>query len=304
MNKRALLFAALLSTLLFTGVAGTQLVHLGKANPIMHMYHNLGDVAPDKNTEPPTISIFSPENDTVYGVDVVSLSLNASIGHSSTASSCVLDEIYCETDWQSENISIYTYSWKPAPLVVYSSSHKITEFSGTINITGIPDGTHTITVYAVESGDYVLKVINGAGGDTRNFDHYYNSFNITGSSLVRFSVDTTPPMVSILSLENKTYYSTEIQLDLALSEKPSLVGYSLDGQENVTFTGNTTLTSLAYGEHSFTVYAADNAGNVGASETIYFSIEEPFPTTLVIASLITTSFVGLGLLFYFKKRKR
>jgi hypothetical protein len=32
--------------------------------------------------------------------------------------------------------------------------------------------------------------------------------------------------------------------------------------------------------------------------------EEPFPTTLVIASIITITAIGVGLLFYFKKRKR
>ena len=33
------------------------------------------------------------------------------------------------------------------------------------------------------------------------------------------------------------------------------------------------------------------------------STPEPFPTTLVVASVITVAFVGVGLLVYFKKRK-
>jgi hypothetical protein len=41
---------------------------------------------------------------------------------------------------------------------------------------------------------------------------------------------------------------------------------------------------------------------MGSSETIVFNIE-PFPTTIVIASVITVAVVGVGLLVYFKKRK-
>jgi hypothetical protein len=53
-----------------------------------------------------------------------------------------------------------------------------------------------------------------------------------------------------------------------------------------------------------TVYAKDEAGNVGASETILFTVDVPFPTTLVIASVSTVAIVGLALLIYLKKRKR
>jgi len=85
------------------------------------------------------------------------------------------------------------------------------------------------------------------------------------------------------------------------------MGYSLDGQETITVTGNTTLTSLSNGLHHIAVYAKDTLGNEGASETISFTVEVPelFPTTLVAtASATSLGIVGLGLLVYFKKRKR
>ena len=41
----------------------------------------------------------------------------------------------------------------------------------------------------------------------------------------------------------------------------------------------------------------NGASNNGTDKT------EPFPTTLVIASVITVAVVGIGLLFYFKKRR-
>ena len=83
------------------------------------------------------------------------------------------------------------------------------------------------------------------------------------------------------------------------------MGYSLDGQETATVTGNTTLTGLSWGLHNVTVYAKDLFENTGNSDTIWFSIAEPFPTTLVaVASGASIAIIGIGLLIYFKKRKR
>jgi hypothetical protein len=300
-NAKVLFVLALLSTLLSTGVVGTQLVYLVKSNPIHHYWVNVGDVAPDENTKPPAISIFSPVNDTVYGVNVVSLSLNVSIGDSSTASGCVLEEIYCETDWQSNSISVYEYR---VPLVFPYTSPRISEFSESISLTGIPDGNHTLMVYAVETGEYPISIVQAPTGDNRDFAHYYNGFNITGFSLVSFTVDTTAPKVALLSPENTTYYSSEIQLDFAVNEKSSLIVYSLDGQKNETIAGNTTLTGLCNGEHSLTVYVIDEAGNTGASETLFLSVEKSFPTLLVAtASIIIIVGVVVAVFLLMRKHK-
>jgi multisubunit Na+/H+ antiporter MnhC subunit len=52
----------------------------------------------------------------------------------------------------------------------------------------------------------------------------------------------------------------------------------------------------------FTVnYATDLAGNIGASETIRFSIAEPFPTALVTSVIVLVAIISVGLLVYFKK---
>ena len=132
---------------------------------------------------------------------------------------------------------------------------------------------------------------------------------------VTFTIDTTHPSISVLTMENKTYDTSEVALSFTVSEPVSQISYSLDGQDNVTIAGNTTLTGLSDGEHSLTVYAIDVAGYVGASETVNFSVEVPeptiapepqhesFPTALVIASVITIAAVGVGLLVYFTKRK-
>jgi hypothetical protein len=138
---------------------------------------------------------------------------------------------------------------------------------------------------------------------------YYYGFNTTGSSSVSFTIDTTPPSVIISSMKDETYSESEILLDFTTSEPVSQTSYVLDGQENVTVAGNVTLAGLSCGVHNVTVYAWDSAGNAGASETVFFAItepeQEPFPTTLVAtASGVSAALVCLGLLVYFKKRKR
>lgn len=115
------------------------------------------------------------------------------------------------------------------------------------------------------------------------------------------------PSVKILSPVNELYDTSNIPLEFMIDEPASQISYSIDGQENVTIIGNTTLTGLPSGYHNITVYATDEIGNTGKSETICFTIEVPepqhIPITLVIASIITAVVIGVGMLLYFKKRK-
>jgi hypothetical protein len=132
-------------------------------------------------------------------------------------------------------------------------------------------------------------------------------YEVFGSATVQFTIDTTPPTISALSIQNTTYSTTDVDLNFSVSEPVSQIAYSLDGQENVTVAGNTTLADLSVGTHNVTVYAWDTAGNMGASETATFTVAvpEPFPTVPVAAaSVAAVAVVIAGLLFYSKKRKR
>ena len=119
-----------------------------------------------------------------------------------------------------------------------------------------------------------------------------------------FGYGTVPPTISIVSPENKTYKVNNVSLTFTVNELPSWIGYSLDGQANVTITANTTLTELSDGPHTLKVYARDTAGNTGTSETIYFNIvqkTESFPT-LIVVPIAIIAVVGAALLVYFRKR--
>jgi N-acetylneuraminic acid mutarotase len=165
----------------------------------------------------------------------------------------------------------------------------------------------------VASIEPVVAVVNdrlyvmGGGSDSTAFVNNWLYTPIGyGTADPSYVYEHWPPEISILSPVNQTYNESSVSLIFTVDKAVNWNGYSLDGQQNVTITGNTTIINVTNGLHSITVYAKDTFGNEGASENITFSVKlpEPFPTTLVaIASGASAIAIGGGLLVYFKKRK-
>ena len=295
MEKNALFTAAFIAVLLLSAVAGTQLTNLGRANPYINKRVEEGEVPPPQGTLPPTILILTPKNNTAYASNNVSFTFNVSMPESNNVSLSIR-EIYYRTSWQ---------QLKDTPINLDSPKYNLPQIS--INMTDVPEGPRWLEVYATAKGfAYETSrelVFDGPACDV--IDLYYVSYKIIGSSMVNFTIDTTPPIISALSVENQTYHTSNVTLNAIVNEQVSQVIYSLDGKMNVTAVGNTTLTNLPLGKHNVTVYATDNAGNTGTYETVCFTVKEPepFSTTLVIASVVSGAVVSIGLLVYFKKRK-
>lgn len=151
----------------------------------------------------------------------------------------------------------------------------------------VSKGSHNITVYA--KYDF--------SGDSRQtgFDEKTVHFTVN---------DGKPPIISNLSLENKTYNQNDLPLNFATDQPTSWMGYSLDGKANVTIAGNTTLTGLPNEQHSLTVYANDTAGNMGVSQTINFTVAVPLDLSYAVASTtIIATAVSVILLLRIKTRK-
>ena len=164
--------------------------------------------------------------------------------------------------------------------------------SGCVALPDLPEGLHNITVYTK------YERINNINTNWPPL--------ILDCSTVCFTINyNIPPVISKLSIENKTYSQSTLSLNFTTDKPTSWMGYSLDGKENVTIAENTTLTGLFSGSHNLTIYANDAVGNIGASETVHFKVKvaEPFPTTSVAASA-SIGFVCAGLLAFFKKRNR
>jgi len=142
-----------------------------------------------------------------------------------------------------------------------------TTITGDIFLPLLTDGAHRMTVYAQDM-----------------------SSNTGRSPTITFTIDTIHPVITVLSPKNETYTTSPITISFTVSEQTTWTHYSLDHQTNITTTGNTTLGNLPDGPHSLILYANDTAGNIGASETIYFTINTqqlpPIPWPLVIGATI------------------
>lgn len=172
---------------MFSIITAVHLVNLVGAN-FVPMYR--GVKAPDDDTKPPIISIASPENYTVYDTDNVQLIFNVSVGESATASSKWICELYYKGDWQENKTYIDLEEFYGESYTYERSSLLPSEFS--FNLTDIPEGNHSITVYANETGYYHSNFID------------YWSFFINDSTTVNFTIDTTPePLIlgSIFPME-------------------------------------------------------------------------------------------------------
>jgi hypothetical protein len=293
-GKKMILTAVCISVLLFSAVAGTQLVNLAGANPFTNSQY-AGKTGAPLSAPSPAVSILRPENNKAYNADSITLNFNASV------------EKFLEFDPSKPVISgmqitksFFTADWLPnqtqieiAPyLTMEEDSNKI---SVALNLTEVPDGKH------------VLRINVYAEGTITDPIKWYN-FETVGYSQVNFTVDTTPPKVTVEPIMNETYTEKEVpevHLNFTVNEAVSRISYVLDGEENVTIAGNSTLAGLSIGAHNVTVYAADEAGNMGASETVTFTVAvpEPFPVVLVAAVSVAVVVVAIGLLVYFKKRK-
>ncbi len=82
---------------------------------------------------------------------------------------------------------------------------------------------------------------------------------------------TVAPKVQITSPENKTY--SQVSLAFTVNRGTQWMGYSLDNHANVTLTAETKLSGLSEGAHNVTIYANDSLGNMGSSNTVFFSVD-------------------------------
>jgi hypothetical protein len=272
--------------LLLLPLVAMQLVNLGQANPYIREWKKAGEIPPPEGTLPPVISIVSPQNNTSYTSNSVSLTLNVSMPESNSVP-LYISELY------------YMPSWKQG---ADNNLVKIDAPQGSISLKDVPEGPRWLEVYAVASA---IVYESGHKIEGIYYTTYYVIYKITSSSIVIFSIDNTAPIILSVSVENKTYFTSDLPLNVIVNEPASQVTYSLDGQSNTTAAGNTTLNDLSNGEHTLTVHVLDSAGNAGSLETVNFSVDaiEPFPTASVAAaSGASAAIIGAGLLVYFRKR--
>jgi hypothetical protein len=276
--KKKMLMAACFILLFLIAIAASGTFKLAQANP--YMYHEY--VSPPPDATPLVISVSSPKNNTIYRVNDFIFALNISTYDTSIG---YLLKAYFKADWIKDNVTVYEQDVRSPEFP------KFWDYSETFR--DMPDGEYSIVINA-----------RGGGGYAKGLTYYF--FDMTTISVINFTIDATPPKVSISAPLNETYELLVVPLNFTVSEKPSLIKYNLDGQKNLTLYRNTTLTDLTYGGHNLTIYVWDEAGNPGP-ETVVFRIDEPetesFPTSLVVSSSASVALIS-GILVYFRRRKK
>jgi hypothetical protein len=182
MKKRVLIMVFVLAPLLSV-MAGTPFVSLGEANPNWRPWETN---EPDEYAKAPVISISSPANNTVLNEDTVYLSFSVDVGETETDLELVF--VRYETDWQHDNIASFLPRWNSV------------SFSHEVNLTGIPEGAHSIAFQAIERGTYKNRL-----------------FQINSSETILFTIDANPitdipefPSWTIMSLFMATTLSAVI----------------------------------------------------------------------------------------------
>jgi hypothetical protein len=278
-GKREILTTVLLLGLLVSALTGTVLIKLATC------------LLPSTSKYIPKVNLQSPENK-IYGGNSVPVDFSVSF-----------------FSWAN-----HTNELRLEYSLDYSTLMPLTGFHQSIS-----EGFAVIgsTLTHLSEGVHVLRVqVTVFYEDIRNTN--IQSWSPPGlSEPVFFTVNTAVPRVTILSLKQlKTYNTTTLPLEFAVSEPTASLSYSLDGGAPVSIAGNTSLSGLSEGKHMIIVQAEDSAGSVGASATVTFTVETtgteqpdgsqpaPFPTTLVAAAVIVTAAIVFGLVAYLLRRKK
>ena len=292
----------LISVLLLTAIAGMFFVNLAWANPYIRRSKIEKVIPLPEGTKLPVVTIFNPQSTTSYASKDISLNFSVTTEKSNNISLSVY-ELYYIASWQNGRTGQRDRTAIDMKSAYVTNNYSYTSYAVSINLTNVPEGPRWVQVYAISGA-----IAYGTGHQVSGWHYitYYAAYEETlSSSTVEFTIDTTPPRILSLLLENKTYDTSNVPFTLTTNETVSQVLYSLDGQANTTVAGNTSLTNLHNGKHNVTVYAADNAGNIGRSETIDFTVKVPDPVPTVpiaVAFLIAIVAVGAGLLVYFQKQ--
>jgi parallel beta-helix repeat protein len=233
------------------------------------------------------------------GMSFLETQNNLIVGNNIENSSAPTTGGYGIVFWGASNNTIYHNNFIDNKVQAYDYSFN-SPFSVNTWDNGFPDGGNYWS-------DYQTKYPNAAEiGNSRigNTAYVIDSENQDRYPLME-PFTTTPPQITLLSPVNQAYNESSVDLVFTTDDVVNWTAYSLDGKQNVTITGNSTITGIPNGSHNLIVYANDTFGNMGTSETLTFTIAvpEPFPTLLVAAGLgVAVLVVGLGLFFYFKKR--
>jgi hypothetical protein len=124
-----------------------------------------------------------------------------------------------------------------------------------VTYTGLPDGTHTVDIYAVDAGG-----------------------NVGPTARASFAVDTTPPTITSISAPTAPVPSKSVSIPFTVDDPLATTWCSLDGATPAMCSSPVFYNNLSDATHSIAIYAIDAAGNRGPTETATFLVSADAPT--------------------------
>jgi parallel beta-helix repeat protein len=243
-------------------------------------------------------------NNTILGAELVGIEIQQVCNNSLIANNVVSDgSLYGIAIWPSDEATMYNvirdnnvthnvvgiYILRLSGSIIYhnnfvENTNQTDVSNSTINIwdNGYPSGGNYWSDY---TGDDNFKGPDQdiPGSDFIGDEPYFISENNTDYYPLMVPYETTSPSIAILSPENKTYaVNASIPLTFIVDEFVSWMGYSLNGQANITITENATLPTLPDGWHSVAVYANDTFNNMGMN-IVYFTVDMTKPNITSIS---------------------
>jgi N-acetylneuraminic acid mutarotase len=154
--------------------------------------------------------------------------------------------------------------------IYYIGGHSVGKFTGQTQAYNSENNSWSIVESMPTSRAYLgIVVVNDVLYAIGGFDGT-NWLNVN-EQYKPFGYGTVAPKVQITSPENKTY--SNVTLSYKTNRGTQWRGYSLDNNQNVTIKKETNLLGLSEGNHNITIYANDSLGNMGSSNTVFFSID-------------------------------
>jgi hypothetical protein len=222
-RKRTPILAIVISALLFSPIAGTQLVRKVEAWP---------PYEPDAESLI-TITVVSPEYNKMYNTKTVKLNFTVTLGE--TTDHSLISNICYETDWQKENVTLFSFdgyflrelmSQLYSPRTFHSPINKLSKL---LELTDIPEGNHTIKIYVTIWHYSSIEVRQSVFEDYLQYSSDLTMAN--RSATVFFNVDTVSPKIVFSSPKNVTYDSSDVSVNFTVDELFSKCSYVLDGQD-------------------------------------------------------------------------
>ncbi len=192
-------------------------------------------------------------------------------------------------------------------------------YSVTFNVSVADENVTNVSLWGDWTGSFILNETNTSGIDEVDYifikdltsygDGVYtwrieatdNETNVQNSSIRTFTIDTTPPSLSIVSPSNNGN-SSDTGLDINYTVSDSGVGLDSCWYSNDTYTVNTSITcgtnittlTWSEGSHNVTVWANDTLGNENSS-SINFTIDVTNPVITVLNPANNTNTTDTGL---------